>query len=454
MKNKDLLEKLSLNNKSAWLKLNHKNIFKFSEQYKEFLRNAKTERESAEAILKILKKNKFNDINTIKKLKTGDKFFLNFKGKLIAAGIVGRKINKFKIIGSHIDSPRLDLKPNPIYEDSELALFKSHYYGGIKKYQWVNTPLEMHGVLFTKTKKIEFKDLDVYFTIPDLLPHLATKQMEKKAKQVVEGEEMNILIGNIPIDDKEIKEQIKFSILKMLNEKYKITEEDFITAEIEFVPRNEPLDIGFDKSMLGAYGHDDKVCAYTSLMALCDLKIPEETALTLFVDKEEIGSVGDTGAESFFLMNLTSLFKEKTGIKDELILQNAKAVSADVTAAMNPNFKDANDPKNVSYLGRGVSVEKYGGSYGKFYSNDASAEYMAYIRRILDKNKIPWQTGELGKIDLGGGGTIAMFLSRYGMDCVDAGPSVLGMHSPFEVVSKADVYSAFLFYRAFLNEKD
>jgi aspartyl aminopeptidase len=452
--NKKLYDKLKLDKKSAWLKLKEKSVFDFSEDYKTFLGKSKTERDAISNIITILNKNNFKDIEKVKNIKSGDKLYLNFREKAVLAVIVGENKSELRIIGSHVDSPRLDLKPNPLYEDSGLAMFKSHYYGGIKKYQWVNIPLEMRGTIFTKNgKKITLNE-DYTFVIPDLLIHLATKQVEKKAKVVVEGEELNIVLGNIPIEDKDIKEQVKFHILKILNEKYGIIEEDFNCAEIQFVPKNNPMDIGFDKSLVGGYGQDDKVCAFTSLIALTKLKQVKNTAITMFVDKEEIGSMGNTGAASFILYNFVNLLKTKAGIKEDTsrLLEKAKSISADVTAGMNPNFKDANEPLNSSFLGKGVSIEKYGGAYGKFGTHDASAEYMSYLRKILDENKIPWQTGELGKIDLGGGGTIGMFLSRYGMNCVDVGPCVLGMHSPFEIASKADIYSAYLFYKAFFEK--
>lgn len=452
--NEKLQEKILLKQKSAWLTYPKSKVFDFCEEYKDFLAKNKTERLCIQYLIKDLEKHHFKEMSQIKTLKAGDKIYKNIKDKAILAAIIGKN-NTFNLIGSHVDSPRLDLKPNPVYEDSNLALIQTHYYGGIKKYHWVNTPLELQGVIFTKTKPITIsiggKANDPKFIIPDLLPHLAKKQLTKKGNEVVEGEELNILIGNIPVDDEKIKEQIKFAVLKELHQKYGLTEADFVCAELELVPAGNPVDIGFDRSMIGAYGQDDKVCAYTSLKAFTGLKSLKNTAVALFVDKEEIGSYGDTGASSFMLNNFTKEIITKAGwkINSSLLLEKSKAVSADVTAGMNPSHKDVNDPRNVSYLGKGVSVEKYGGGGGKYSTHDSGAEYMAWIRKVLEENKIPWQTGELGRIDIGGGGTIAMFLSRYGMDCVDAGPCILGMHSPCEVSSKVDIYSAYQFYKGF-----
>jgi aspartyl aminopeptidase len=460
-KNELLQKKLFMERKSSWLTYNEKQkteIFAFAEKYKEFMGKSKTERLCVQNTLAILNKNGFKNIDSLKKVKTGDKIYKNVKDKTVIAAVIGKDTKKWQLIGSHVDSPRLDLKPNPVYEDSNLGLIKTHYYGGVKKYHWVNTPLALHGVVFTKNgKKVTINIGDKLdepkFIIPDLLPHLAKNQMERKAPKIVEGEELNILVGHIPVNDEKIKEQIKFSLLKFLNEKYGIIEEDFFTAELELVPATNPMDIGFDRGLIAAYGQDDKVCVYSSLMALTETKNPLHTAVGFFVDKEEIGSMGDTGAASFILQNFAYDYICLTGLKIDVsqLLELSNAVSADVTAGMNPNYKDVHDPSNASYLGKGVSVEKYGGGGGKYSTHDSSAEYMNYLRLMLDKNKIAWQTGELGKIDLGGGGTIGMYLSRYGMNCVDIGPSILGMHSPCEVTSKADVYSAYLFYQAFFK---
>jgi len=460
--NKKLEEELFYKKESAWTDFEdseHKKIFDFAYNYKTFLSESKTERLCIENIKKILEKAGFKNIENLKSVKKGDKRYRVLKGKTLTAFVVGEKSDEFRLIGSHVDSPRLDLKPSPLYQSSELALLKSHYYGGIKKFHWVNTPLELHGVAFTKTgKTIEIhigdKESDPKFIIPDLLPHLAKEQMKKEGSKIIEGEELNIICGHIPLRDKDIKEKIKFTILKYLNDTYGLIEEDFAFAELEFVPAQKSIDIGFDRGLIGGYGQDDRVCVYTSLMALTEIKNPKHTAVAYFSDKEETGSNGDTGAESFSLVNFTFEYIKLAGLNilPWKILEASKAISADVTTAMDPTFSSVNDPQNVSYLGKGVSIEKYGGGGGKYNTNDAHAEYMQFLRNVADKNSIPWQTGEMGKIDIGGGGTIAMFMSRFGMDCVDAGPCVLGMHSTCEVTSKADIYSAHLLYKAFFTE--
>jgi aspartyl aminopeptidase len=454
-KNQELQEKLSHKRTSAWitLKKEKSKIQKFSKDYIDFIGKSKTERLCVNNVQKILLKRGFEEISNFKKLKVGDKIFKNFNDKSLMVAVIGEDQLNLRIIGSHVDSPRLDLKPHPLYEDSGFGMLQTHYYGGVKKYHWVNIPLQLFGVIFNKKgKKIEFKGEET-FIIPDLLPHLASKQMDKKAKVVVEAEELNVILANIPIDDKNLKDQVKFAILKSLNERYDISELDFTTAELSLVPTSMPQEIGFDKSMIAAYGQDDKVCVYTSLQALIDSKSNKNTNICMFVDKEEIGSMGNNGAQSLILRNFVSELVFLMGKSEDpnLVLSRAKSMSADVTAALNPNYKDVNDPQNVSYFGHGVSVEKYGGGHGKYSTNDASAEFMSEIRQILEKANVPWQTGELGKIEIGGGGTIAMFMSRYGMECLDVGPCILGMHSTNEVVSKVDVYCAYLAYKAFFN---
>jgi aspartyl aminopeptidase len=458
-KNEQLQKKIFLDKKSSWNDLNQKEVFAFADKYKQFMAGSKTERLCIDNVISDLKKGGFKNITDVKKVSSGDKIYKNIKGKAVFAAIIGRDMKRWQLIGSHVDSPRLDLKPSPVYEDSGFGMIKTHYYGGVKKYHWVNTPLALHGVVFTKAGKkviinIGDKNNEPKFIIPDLLPHLARNQMERKAGKIVEGEELNILVGHLPINDKKIKEQVKFTVLKYLHEKYGLIEEDFFTAELELVPAVMPMDIGFDSALIAAYGQDDKVCVYTSLRALLETKAPKHTSVGMFVDKEEIGSVGDTGAAGLVLENFAYDYINLTGLKITVsqLLENSDALSADVTAGMNPNYKDVHDAQNASYLGKGVSVEKYGGGGGKYSTHDSNAEYMNYLRLLLDKNKIAWQTGELGKIDLGGGGTIAMFISRYGMNCVDAGPSILGMHSPCEVTSKADVYSSYLLYKAFFKD--
>ncbi|MFP4403165.1 MAG: aminopeptidase [Candidatus Woesearchaeota archaeon] len=461
-KNKNIEKNLFYKKESSWLNFSEnelKEIFELATEYKLFLDKSKTERTCILHVVDYLKKNNFKDLNSYNLIKKGDKFYKIIKDKCVICGICGENLNNFRLIGSHVDSPRLDLKPMPLYEDSELGLLQSHYYGGIKKYHWVNVPLSLNGVIFTKngqkiTLNIGENENDPKFIIPDLLPHLAKEQLKKEASKVIEGEELNIIFGHIPIKDDEIKEKIKLNILKKLNEEYNLTEEDFVFAELEFVPAQKSFDVGLDRGLIGGYGHDDRSCVFSSLKAICDINEDlKNTAISLFVDKEEIGSIGDTGASSFILLNFADEYVKKANldIKPITILKQTKSISADVTVALDPNFSSVNDPKNSSYVGRGISIEKYGGAGGKYHTNDAHAEYMQEIREILDKNNIQWQTGELGKIDVGGGGTIAMFMSRYGMDCIDAGLCVLGTHSPCEVISKADLYSSYQFYKKFFK---
>jgi aspartyl aminopeptidase len=458
--NEILKEQLFDKTENAWKQVTDTEpVFSLTQDYKRFLMKSKTERLCTREIIHILESNGFKQIDEYETLTEGTKFYKVIKEKSVIAGIVGNDKESFRLIGSHVDAPRLDLKPNPLYEKANLTLLKSHYYGGIKKYQWVNTPLALHGVAYTKDgERIDISigehDDDPQFIIPDLLPHLARNQMEREAKKIVEGEELNILVGNIPVNDKKIEEQIKLHTLKILHEQYGISEQDFKFAEFEAVPANKPRDIGFDRALIASYAHDDRVCVYTSLRALLLAQNPRHTPIAFFVDKEEIGSVGNTGADSFILYNFAIEYCTKAQTKQHPIqmLEQTKAISADVTGPMNPNYADNYDPQNTSYLGKGISVEKYGGGGGKYSTVDTHAEYMAFIRDILTRHAIPWQTGELGKVDLGGGGTIGMFMARFGMDIVDAGPSVLGMHSPCEVVSKVDIYSTFLFYKAFFSE--
>ncbi len=449
---KSVNESLFFKTESAWDKLNKKKVFDFSDDYKSFLDSAKTERE---AVLEIEKRAKKHGFSEFKRNLKSKKFFIK-TNKTIALIKVG-SFDSIKVVASHIDSPRLDLKPNPLFEDSDLCLLKSHYYGGIKKYQWVNRPLAIHGVVITKSSRVFVRigdsSSDPVFVISDLLPHLAKHQYEKKVSEFISGEDLNIVVGNIPFDDKKISEKFKLNVLKILNKKYGITERDFVSAELEIVPAESARDVGFDRSLVGSYAHDDHVCAYTSMQALFDSK-NKQTVIALFVDKEEIGSEGKSSAQSVFFVNVLSelirAFKIKKSVNE--LLLDAEIISADVTSGINPNFKDAQDVSNASVLGRGVSIEKYGGGGGKYMTNDADAEYVSRLIKLFDSKKVPWQTGENGKIDLGGGGTIAMYFSKLGADVIDIGPPVLGMHSPFELVSKADVFSAFLAYKVFYEQ--
>ena len=471
-KNEQIEKEIFYKNRSAWDKYpvkQRKDIFKFAEEYKIFIDQAKTERESVKVIIACLKNAGFKDLNSLKKILPGDKIFKVIKGRSLIAAVAGKDTDVLRIIASHIDSPRLDLKPSPIYEDSSLCMLKSHYYGGIKKYQWVNVPLALHAVVHTKKGKKEFtigeSPDDPKFIVPDLLPHLARDQMEKKMREAIRGEDLHIIVGNIPIDDEKVKEKVKFTVLKQLNQDYGIVEKDFLSADITFVPAQKAMDIGIDRSMIAAYAQDDHVCAYTSLRAFLDIagpakvstkaafSIPKHTALCMFTDKEEIGSYGDTGAQSRMLEHFVSDYLTLLGSKTRItqVFERSYALSGDVTDAVNPIFKDVHDSSNASYLGHGVSVEKYGGSGGKYSTSEASSEYMSWLVGLLDKKGIKWQTGELGKIDGGGGGTIGMFIAKYGIDVIDIGPCVLSMHSPIEVTSKVDIYETYRAYKVFFE---
>ena len=464
-KNKKLSEKLFLKKESGWNSLkdpDKKALFAYCDGYMDFLAKCKTEREVLVYAESLLKKSGFKAIESVSSLKPGDKIYMISKNKNVAVARIGKDVSKdeltLNIVGAHIDSPRLDLKPYPMFEDSNLALLKSHYYGGIKKYQWVSRNLAIHGVISTKDgKSVEIRigdnEGDPVFMIPDLLPHLAKEQMKRDASKIVTGEELNLIVGHIPVDDKDISEKVKFEVLRYLNEKYGITEHDLITSEIEIVPSEMPRDVGFDRSMISAYGQDDRVCAYAGLKAIIEADAKSNTSVLMLFDKEEIGSEGNTGAKSrfteLFVEKILKLSKDKSTLNE--VFHRSRVLSSDVTAGADPTFKDVNDPANCSYLGHGVSVEKYGGGGGKYSTNDASSEYMRYVVDLFDSNNVKWQTGELGRIDLGGGGTIAMYLAEKGCDVIDVGPCVLGMHSPAELTSKFDVYQSFLGYKAFLS---
>jgi aspartyl aminopeptidase len=466
-----LFEKLSYTAKNAWENAGgeREEAFKFCDGYKRFLDAAKTEREFSDEVEKMARKNGFIPLQQLldlnKKPVPGTKIYYINRNKSAILCIVGNKplIEGLNIIGSHIDSPRIDLKQNPLYEDTGIALLKTHYYGGIKKYQWVTIPLALHGIIVKgdgNTVKINIGESqdDPVFTITDLLPHLAADQMQKKASEVVAGEALNILLGSEPYNDDKVKEKVKLNILKILKEKYDIIEEDFISAELEIVPEFKARDIGIDRSMIGAYGQDDRACAYPSLKALLELGIPERTAVCLLTDKEEIGSTGNTGAQSTLLKDFLAYLcaytvDNYTDIKLVSCLRNSKMLSADVNAAVDPNFEGLQDKKNATYLGRGIVLQKYTGVKGKYDGSDANAEFVGEIRRLLNNNGIIWQTGELGKVDQGGGGTIAMFAANLGIDVIDCGVAVLSMHSPFEITSKIDIFTSYKAYKVFYNSK-
>lgn len=458
------MENNILNKKtSGWLNLNveEKNkIFDFSDGYIKFLNECKTERESSKFIINKLENNGFKDINNIDKLSVGDKVYMSNRGKSVYAAIIGKTnvTNGINLVGSHIDSPRLDLKPNPLYEDAKLALFKTHYYGGIKKYQWTTIPLAIHGVVIKPDgTKVEIvigeDDNDPIFTITDILPHLAQEQYEKKIGKAIEGEDLNILIGSIPNEEDKLKE----SIMNLINEKYGINEIDFYSSELEVVPAFKARHLGFDKSMVAAYGQDDRVCSYAALEALLKASVSDKTMVAIFSDKEEIGSVGNTGmcSEMFDLFINEILNKKEENIPGALnkTYCNSIMLSADVGAGVDPNYQSASEKNNASYIGYGVELNKYTGSRGKSGASDANAEFVAKVRKIFESNNVKYQVSELGKVDLGGGGTIAYILANKGMDVIDCGVPVISMHSPYEVTSKYDIYSAYEAYKAFFEEK-
>ncbi len=437
-----------------------KEVFEFSKPYIEFLNKAKTEREVNKEIIKELVENGFVEVNQLEELHSGDKVYYNNRGKGVYAAIIGEKnlTEGMQIVGSHIDSPRLDLKPNPLYEDANLALLKTHYYGGIKKYQWTTIPLAIHGVIVKANgEKMEVsigeEEGDPIFMITDLLPHLAQNQADKPLKSAIEGEALNLVVGSIPDGDSE--NAIKKNILKILNDKYGITEIDFYSSEIEIVPAFKARDLGFDQSMVASYGQDDRVCAYASLKAILDCKSSTYTQVAIFADKEEIGSVGNTGMCSEVFDYFVSLLLEKTNEMDGNALKkvycHSKMLSADVGAGVDPNYQEVSEKNNSSYIGYGVELNKYTGSRGKSGASDANAEFVAYIRNIFESNGIKYQVSELGKVDIGGGGTIAYILANKGMDVIDCGVPVIAMHSPYEVTSKYDIYSAYTAYKAFFE---
>ena len=451
--------------KTGWENLNDEQkekIFKFADEYMYFLNNGKTEREIVAETKEILEKNNFVDISTKKELKTGDKVYYCNRGKSMYIAVIGEEKLEcgLNIVGAHVDSPRLDLKPNPLYEDNGFAYFKTHYYGGIKKYQWTTIPLSIHGVIVkTSGEKITVNigesDEDPVFVITDLLPHLAMEQMEKKLKEGISGEALNLLIGSIPSDDKDAKEKVKYNILKLLNEKYGIVEADLLSAELEIVPAFKARTLGFDRSMVAGYGQDDKICSYTSLRGILNVENPKKTAICILSDKEEIGSMGNTGMESHVFDAFVAELLDKVGENRPNLLDrvfcNSKMLSADVDAGFDPIYASVSEVNNSAFLGRGVGLNKYTGARGKSGASDANAEYVAEIRKMLEENNIKYQVSELGKVDVGGGGTIAYILANKGVDVIDCGVPVLSMHAPYEVTSKFDIYEAYRTYEAFLK---
>mgnify|MGYP003204305543 FL=1 len=462
-----LKEKLFDKKESGWKDLdeNTKNeVFALSKRYMDFLNVSKTEREFIKNARKMADEHGFRDIMEFSSLKPGDKVYFVNREKSMYLAIIGEESveNGIHIIGSHVDSPRLDLKPNPLCEEGGLAYFKTHYYGGIKKYQWTTIPLSIHGVLVKANgEKMEVNigedENDPIFTITDLLPHLAQAQMEKKLKDGVEGENLSLLVGSIPYDEKECAEQVKLNVLNILNKKYGITEADFTSSELELIPQFKARSLGFDESMVAAYGQDDKVCAFTSLAAMMELTNVKKTAVCILSDKEEIGSMGNTGMESHMFDFFISEVLNKLGINRPNLLDKvfcfSKMLSSDVDAGYDPLYASVSDKHNAGFIGKGISLNKYTGARGKSGASDANAEYVAWVRNVLESNGIKYQVAELGKVDIGGGGTIAYILANKGTDVIDCGVPVLSMHAPYEVTSKFDVFEAYRTYGAFWSQQ-
>ncbi len=457
-----LRERLSVSPRLVWDHVDQaerRAIMDYAERYKQFLDAAKTERQ---AVTEIERQARDRGFVPLMGSAPGKPWIYSYKGKTIALGVPGRRplTDGLRLIGAHIDSPRLDLKQYPLYEDTDLVFLKTHYYGGIKKYQWLARPLALHGVVLKADgQAVEFrvgeKPEDPVFTVLDLLPHLARKvQMDKKVSEAFEGEKLNVLVGSLPIGDKDTKERFKLSLLKYLEDTHGLTEEDLVSAELEVVPAGPARDVGWDRSLVAAYGQDDRSCAYPALEAILALKDPEYAALALFYDKEEVGSDGNTSAKSCLLEDMVELLLEREGaspLARRRVLMNSYAISGDVTGAIDPDYPEVHEKRNAARLGYGISLTKYTGHGGKYSANDAHAEYLAWLRKILNDAGVIWQASHLGKVDEGGGGTIAKYLAVHGMEIIDSGPPVLSMHSPFEVASKADLYMVLKAYRTFFE---
>jgi len=458
---KEMQDRLTLTQRLLWDHLDEgerRVVEDFAEGYKSFLDQAKTEREAVFEVERQARARGFIDLNSGQ---PGTKYFFNYRGKTVALGVLGQRpvSQGLRILAAHIDSPRLDLKQNPLYEETDLVFLKTHYYGGIKKYQWLARPLALHGVIFKEngeviTLRLGEEPTDPVFTVCDLLPHLARKvQMDKKVDEAFIGEKMNLLVGSLPLGDKETKERFKLHLLNLLSQRYGLTEEDLISAELEAVPAGPARDIGWDCSLVGGYGQDDRASAFAAFEAILDINEPPCSCLTLLVDKEEVGSAGNTSAQSILLEELVAQLLQRQGESPALrrqALMQSQAISGDVAAALDPDWPEVYEKRNAARLGYGVVLTKYTGHGGKYHANDAHAEYINWVRGIFKQNGIIWQAAELGKIDEGGGGTIAKFLAAYGMDIVDCGPALLSMHSPFEVGSKADLYMSYRAFRGFL----
>ncbi len=468
MTDKELYKKLAYKTRNVYQTLTpeeKRTMLDMCDEYRNFLDNGKTERECVRSAVAMAESNGFVPFNTKNELKPGDRVYMINRKKNILLAVIGTEDidNGINIVGAHIDSPRLDLKQNPLYQSKEMALLKTHYYGGIKKYQWTALPLAIHGVCYTKDgEQVEIcigeKDDDPVFCITDLLPHLSQEQMSKKLADAIEGESLNILIGGMGVNDSEIDDSVKFNILNILNITYGITEEAFLSAELEIVPAFKAKNVGLDSSFVGAYGQDDRVCAFTALKSILEVTTPKKTAVCLLVDKEEIGSVGNTGMLSrFFDMAVAELIEKIKGRCDMVtfnkVIRNSACMSSDVSAAVDPNYENAFERQNSSYAGRGMALMKYTGSRGKSGASDASSEFVHEIMTIMNNNNVVWQTCELGKVDKGGGGTIAMYVANLNMDVIDCGVPVLSMHSPFEVTAKGDIYMAYKAYAAFYKDR-
>ncbi len=463
-----LEKELTLEKKSSWLKKDEKykkNAFDFSEAYRGFLSEVKTERENVLKVAAMAEKYGFRPLSEMKDSKGHKKFYeINHDKNLVLIVLGKKKVSEgVNLVASHVDVPHIDFKMSPLYEDEGYCMVKTHYYGGIKKYQWVTMPLSLHGVIVKKNgEKVNVvwgeDDSEGVLTFPDVLPHLSRKvQGDKKLLTGFTGEELNMICGSIPVDDEKVKNAIKLNVLEILNSKYGITEADFISAELQLVPAGGARWVGFDKGLIGAFGHDDRICGYTSSLAIFDVEDPEYTAINFLADKEEIGSDGRTGMKSWFILRVISeMIENQDGDFSELKLKKALEISdvlsSDVGAGINPNFKSVHDPLNAPRLGHGIVMTKYTGSGGKYGSSDADAEFVAKIRALFDEKGIDWQIGTLGKVDEGGGGTVAKFLAEYNMNVVDAGPALLSMHSPFELASVMDIYACYEAYKAFFEK--
>lgn len=463
LEREDLKERLFLNKKNGWLERTDEeknNIFKFADEYIYYLNKGKTEKEIIEESKDILQKNGFRDISDFTELHAGDRVYYENRERNLFAAVIGEAPMEdgLKLVAAHADSPRIDLKQNPIYEASGFSLFKTHYYGGIRKYQWVTIPLSMHGLIVKSNgEKIKViwgeEEGESVFTISDLPPHLSQIQNERKLKDGISGEELNILLGTIPYEKTKASEKIKLNILKLLNEKYGITEIDFTSSEIEFVPAFKARSLGFDSSMVAGYGQDDKVCCYTALRGILNITNPRKTAICILTDREEVGFIGNTGMETKILEKFIAEILDKTNQNRpnmlERVFSNSEVLSADVTASYDPTFPDVFEKKNSAELGKGICLSKYGGVAGKSRGSEASAEFVAKVRNIFEMANVKYQSAELGKVDKGSGGTIAYTLANRGMDVIDCGLPLMSMHSPFEITSKVDIYEAYKAYEAF-----